>query len=122
MTTLPQTTQMRLARPVAPTHLAIPNAAPTALATPFQQAPSATQLTGGDVLRVIRANFWLIVSVVLLAAVAGFFLNMWLSAKYARFTSTALMRVNVLIEKPRVGDPVPFATEPSPALIELEQH
>ena len=118
MTTLPQTQPMRLPRP-APSHLAIPSAG----GHPAQAAhPSTNSLSLQDVWRIIRANLWLILGLVALSAVGGYFLNKWLLAKFPRYTSTALIRVQLPSELPAVGDDSRlFFTDPGPQAIELEQ-
>ena len=120
MTTLPQTTPMRLPRP-NPSQLAIPGAnghATPALSHPGQQQ---TSLTGADAWRVIRSNLWLIVGLLVVAGIAGYFINWWLAAKYARFTSTGLIRVQVPSELPSIGDHPLLLADPSPQSIEVEQ-
>ncbi|HSZ54358.1 MAG TPA: Wzz/FepE/Etk N-terminal domain-containing protein, partial [Tepidisphaeraceae bacterium] len=118
MTTLPQTSPMRLPRP-NPSHLAIPSAAghPGAVAHPAVQP-----LTGQDIWRVIRTNIWLILGLMALAAVAGYFVNWWLLAKFPRYTSTALIQVHTQTELPPIGDERQIlVADASPASIEVEQ-
>src|SRR5665213_2319866 len=99
MTTLPQTTPMRLPRPT-PTHLAIPNANghPVHIPAPAAQAG----LTIQDVARIIRANLWLIVLFAIGAGIGGFFLNQWLALKYPRFVSTGWIEVHTPNELPMI--------------------
>src|SRR5579864_892405 len=118
MTTLPQTSPMRLPRP-NPSQLAIPstNGHPVAFA-----ATHGTTLTGADIWRILRVNLWLIIALLILSAIAGYFVNMWLNAKYARYTSTALIKVQLDSELPRIDDQSrTLISEPSPQSIELEQ-
>ena len=118
MTTLPQTTPMRLPRP-APSHLAIPSANGHGPVLPHAQHSG---LTGADVWRVIRANLWLIIGLVAASGVGGYFLNAWLNAHYARYTSTALMSVHTQLELPQNADSGrALIADPSPQNIELEQ-
>src|SRR6185312_1863246 len=118
MTTLPQHTPMRLPRP-NPSHLAIPSANGHA---PVSAHQTGSGMTGADIWRVIRANLWLIVGFVAGAAVGGYFLNMWLAAKFPRYTSTATIRVQVPSELPTVGaESRLLVADPSPQSIELEQ-
>ena len=119
MTTLPQTSPMRLPRPT-PSHLAIPSA--NGHGAMVAHAPAAGGLTGADVWRVIRANLWLIIGVVIAAAIGGYFVNMWLLKNYARYTSTALISVRLYSELPTIdGSGHTLVAEPSPQNIELEQ-
>lgn len=119
MTTLPQTSPMRLPRPT-PSHLAIPSA--NGHHGPMLAGPSAPGLTGADVWRIIRSNLWLIMGLVIAAGIAGYFINMWLLNRYARYTSTALIRVQLENELPRIdGAGQTLVAEPSPQNIELEQ-
>jgi polysaccharide biosynthesis transport protein len=87
MTTLPQTTPMRLPRPSGPSQLAVPTA-PAGMPV----APG-TQMTGGDIWRVIRANLWLIILITGVAALGGWKLNDYLARYYSTYTSTGLLRV-----------------------------
>jgi len=121
MTTLPQTSPMRLPRP-HPSQLAIPSAnghATPAVSHAPQQAQ--TSLTGADAWRIIRANLWLIIGLFVAAGVAGYFVNWWLAARYARYTSTALIRVQVPSELPAIDDSRMLISDPSPQGIEVEQ-
>ncbi len=87
MTTLPQTTSMRL-----PTH--VPGGALAQPMTPMPVAAAGGQMTGADAWRVIRANLWIIIASVIVAGIGGYFLNMYLAANYPKFTSTGLIQVN----------------------------
>ena len=118
MTTLPQTSPMRLPRP-NPSHLAIPSATghPGSVAH-----PTAQPLTGQDIWRVIRTNIWLILGLMALGAVAGYFVNWWLLAKFPRYTSTALIEVQTPNELPPIGDERQIlVADANPASIEVEQ-
>lgn len=118
MTTLPQTSPMRLPRP-NPSHLAIPSAT----GHPGPVAHANTQpLTGQDIWRVIRTNIWLILGLMALGAVAGYFINWWLLAKFPRYTSTALVEVHTPNELPPIGDERQIlVADVNPASIEVEQ-
>jgi capsular exopolysaccharide synthesis family protein len=84
--------------------------------------PPAGGLTGADVWRVVRANLWLIIGVVIASGIAGYFANMWLLKNYARYTSTALISVRLYSELPTIdGTGHTLVSEPSPQNIELEQ-
>jgi capsular exopolysaccharide synthesis family protein len=118
MTTLPQTSPMRLPRPNS-SQLSIPSANGH-LGQVAHPAP--TPLTGQDIWRVIRANLWLIIGFMALAAIAGYFVNMWLLNKFPRFTSTALIEVHTPSELPSVSDETRLmVADTSPASIEVEQ-
>ncbi len=90
MTTLPQTTNLHLPRPVGPTSMA---PATHAGAGPMGLAHQQSQLTGADIWRVIRANIWLIVGAVIASFVLGFVLNIYLNRFHARYTATGYVRV-----------------------------
>ncbi len=90
MTTLPQTTPIRLPRAGAPSQLALPgNAGPMVSST----SVPAIQMSGADVWRVIRANLWLIVLFVTLGAVGGYFLNGYLEEHYSTYTAVGVVRI-----------------------------
>lgn len=91
MTTLPQTTTMRLPRPNGAQVLAHPGAGPS-IAIGGGQA--GFQMTGGDVWRVIRANIWLIIGMVMLSGIAGVGLYIWLAHSHPKFTATGLQRID----------------------------
>src|SRR5438034_1985798 len=90
MTTLPQTTAIRVSRPAGPTAMAVP-------ATPMGGALAASQsqfhMTAADAWRVIRQHIWLIVVMLILSAVGGYFINMLLAKYYSRFTSLAYIQI-----------------------------
>ena len=90
MTTLPQTTPIRLPRPAGSSPLSAGGGgggpAPGSGGGSFQMTP-------GDVWRVIRANLWLIVLLVGLAAVGGYFLNGYLVKHDSVYLSYGLARI-----------------------------
>ena len=91
MTTLPQTTPIRLPRIAGSSQLAVPSGtAPAVVAAP------GMQMTAGDVWRVIRANFWLMVVLVGASAVAGYFVNGYLAAHDSTYSSYGLIRIRPL--------------------------
>jgi polysaccharide biosynthesis transport protein len=120
MTTLPQTSPMRLPRP-ASSHLAIPTSGVMGPAQPA--APAGNSLTAQDVWRVIRANLWLIVGMLVVSGVGGFLLNQWLLTHYPRYTSTILISVRPVQDIPYVGseDQGINVHEAAPQSTELEQ-
>jgi polysaccharide biosynthesis transport protein len=92
MTTLPQTTGIRLPRPAgaAPPMVA---GGPMHLAHGGSAAAAGAGMTAADIWRVLRANTWLIVILMFVAAVIGFLVNLYLAKYYSRFTSSALVEV-----------------------------
>lgn len=89
MTTLPQTTTVRVPRTAGPSQLMMPGPG-----YPVAQAALPTgQMTGADVWRVIRANVWLILGAVVVFAVLGVVMNFWLAKFHARYTATGLIQV-----------------------------
>lgn len=86
MTTLPQTTTSRVpTRPAGP---------PMSIAPVPVAAPVSSAMTGGDVWRVIRANIWMILLVLMLAGIAGVALNELVFAKYfSRYTAVGWVRI-----------------------------
>src|SRR5438876_8861619 len=91
MTTLPQMSSLRLPRVAQPTQLSVPSQ--------FQMvgAQSASRMTGADVWRVIRANLWLIVVMLIVMGGLGFAANQYLAGHYPRYTATGLIRVETVI-------------------------
>jgi capsular exopolysaccharide synthesis family protein len=64
--------------------------------------PSTSQLTFSDVLRVLRANAWLIILMLVLSAAGGYGANRWLALYHSRYTATGWVQV----EAPTVVNPV----------------
>ena len=89
MTTLPQTTPIRLPRPNTGTQLSVPSAT----AHSVVPAPASSQMTGGDVWRVVRSNLWLIVLCVLVAGVSGYFINGYLAKNHSRYTAVGFIQI-----------------------------
>jgi succinoglycan biosynthesis transport protein ExoP len=120
MTTLPQTAPMRFPRPAVSSHLA-PMSSPGQLG-PMQGQGGPGQpginLTGADVMRVLRANLWLIVIMLFAFGIAGFFFNKWLQKYHSRYTAHGLLLVYGNDEIPFPGHQQPSA---NPAEIELVQ-
>jgi capsular exopolysaccharide synthesis family protein len=52
-------------------------------------------MSASDVWRVLRANVWLILIVLILSTALGYGLNLWLSAKHSLFRSTGLIQVTM---------------------------
>ena len=57
------------------------------------------QMTAGDVWRVLATNLWLILVMVTVAGVAGFFINRYLAAQYPPFTASGLIKVQLQEER-----------------------
>lgn len=90
MTTLPQTTPIRLPRAgTSSTQLAVPSSMVPVAGGP----PAGFSMTGGDLWRVICANAWLIALFVLLSAVAGYFANDYLEKHHSTYTATGTIRM-----------------------------
>ena len=91
MTTLPQTTPIRLPRMAGPSsQLAVPSGGASVAVS------SGVQMTPGDVWRVIRSNLWLIVVLVSVSAVGGFFLNDYLAKHFSAYSTSALIKIRAL--------------------------
>jgi capsular exopolysaccharide synthesis family protein len=88
MTTLPQTTPIRLPR-AGNSQLAVPAAAAPSVVA---QGPGM-QMSGGDVWRVIRANLWLIILFVVVSGIAGFYVNGYLEKHDSAWTSYGKVRI-----------------------------
>lgn len=91
MTTLPQTTPLRLPRPNQTTAM-LPAGAPVGAMAPN----SGFQLTPADIWRIMRANFILILALLVIAAVAGYLINEYLAKHHSRFTATGLIQVQAI--------------------------
>lgn len=85
MTTLPQVQSVRLPR-VSPAGGAIAHHAPA-------PGVAGLQMSASDIWRLIRANLWLIATLVVVAGAAGFVVNMLLVRWMPRYTSTGLVAV-----------------------------
>lgn len=119
MTTLPQTTTMRLPRPGGAGQIAIPSAGSAGPVAPIAMPPgSMIQMSGGDVWRVLRTNWWLIAGMVLVAGVAGVFVNHYLANHHPRYTASAL--VTLQLPEESFGQRAEEG-QANPASIELEQ-
>ena len=93
MTTLPQSTSIRLPRnPSGPgQQLAIPAYTATGGQPP---PPPQSGMTMADIWRVIRANVWLIVVMVILSGAAGFGIYRYLRVTSPRYTSVATVAID----------------------------
>jgi polysaccharide biosynthesis transport protein len=84
MTTLPQTTSVRLPRPAGGA-LAVPGTGAA--------APQAVGMTPGDIWRVIRANMMLMILSLIVGSGLGFGINWYLAKHYSRYTATGLVQI-----------------------------
>ncbi len=91
MTTLPQTTPIRLPRVAGASQLAVPSGTSSAAA-----AGPAFQMSMGDVWRVLRANLWLIVLLSGAAAAGGYFFNGYLAKHYSAYSTYGLIRIRAI--------------------------
>ena len=112
MTTLPQTTPIRLPRVAGQSQLSVPSGGHTATA-----AAPGMQMTPNDVWRVIRENLWLIVLLLVVSGVGGYFLNDYLVKHYARYSTSGLIRIRAV----QSADPLRGTTAIDGGLLEIEQ-
>lgn len=90
MTTLPQTTTVRVPQQAAP------GATPTGyvpIPSALAQSAGGFQMTGADVWRIIRSNLWLILLFVMVFGTAGYFLNGLLARKWPSYTAVATLQI-----------------------------
>lgn len=100
MTTLPQTSTVRLPRPNGSTTL--PHAGPQAATS------SGAGMTPADVYRLLRANALLILASVVVALILGAIVNWFLAMHFSRYTAKGFIQV-----EPAVAyDPISRATVP----------
>jgi capsular exopolysaccharide synthesis family protein len=98
MTTLPQTSPVRVPQ-------AVPPAAPQVAYVPNAGAPAAaTPLSGADVMRIIRVNLWLIIILGILGAAAGFFAHTLWVKYWPWYTATGLLQVRTVFPKASLGN------------------
>jgi polysaccharide biosynthesis transport protein len=93
MTTLPQTAGLRLPRPAT-------GSLPMSMQFPYPgfvapAGPPAAAMSGADVWRVIRSNFWLILLMLVVSGGAGFAMNSWLKKYHSRYTAVGTVEANV---------------------------
>lgn len=114
MTTLPQTTTVRVPRTAGPSQLMMPGPG-----YPVGQVMLPTgQMTGADVWRVIRANLWLIIGSVVVFAVLGVIVNVWLAKFHPRYTAMGLIEV----QPTNIVDPLKQDIQaPDRNAVEIEQ-
>lgn len=109
MTTLPQTTPIRLPRVAGPSHLAVPNGGATAIAMPSGGA--GMQMSPADVWRVLRSNLWMIVLLVGVSAVGGYFVNDYLARHFASYSTYALIKIRPMQANDPLHGPVSMDSE-----------
>jgi polysaccharide biosynthesis transport protein len=101
MTTLPQAAALRLPRP-AFSNLPV-TAVPLGGAVGYPQQSSASAMTGADIWRVIRSNFWLILLMLIVSAAAGYGMNYWLLRYHPRYTAEGKVLVLGTVEDTAAG-------------------
>lgn len=115
MTTLPQTTNVRMPRQAGGIQLAQPGGGGLAVG-----GGGAGAVHGGnDVWRVIRAHLWLILIVTcVIAPATGFGINKFLEVKYPRYTAAGYIQVQpqVVNDSPIKG---PSMADPSTVALEI---
>lgn len=94
MTTLPQTTPVRLPRPAGNGQLMAPGGMPVVHAG---ATASATGMSAGDVWRVLRANALLIIAFLIVAGVAGYFINSYLLKTHPKYTAIGYLEVQPIV-------------------------
>ena len=100
MTTLPQTTPIRVPRPMPAGAMALP-VGPSPLAVGGGLAGGGnTGLSASDVMRVIRQNIWLIALAVVLGGVGGYAVNRYLMMNYPKYDAAGLVLVQSPSELP----------------------
>src|SRR5262245_30470044 len=90
MTTLPQTTTLTRVPQRGPRGLAVGGPGPGMIA-PVPH--NAFAMSGADVWRIIRANLWLILVLLIVSAVGGYGLNYYLSKNHSRYTAVGLIQI-----------------------------
>src|SRR5712671_4418999 len=95
MTTLPQTTNVRLPRPVSGgMQIATHGGGGLAAA-----GAAGVQQGAGDAWRVIRSHIWMILIVTcIIAPLAGWGANLFLAKNYPRYTSTGYIQVQPQVQ------------------------
>ncbi len=117
MTTLPQTTSIRLPRPsngaaiTGPGPVGAPYGAPGGSGAGFS-------MTGGDVWRVLRSNLWLILGMFVLSLAIGVGLYYYLLKNYSSYTATGLIQIQ---SAARFDLSRPTQQEMSQQLLAIEQ-
>jgi len=120
MTTLPQTTAIRLPRPnngapmVTSTPVAGPHVGPGAVGSGFN-------MTGADAWRVIRTNLWLIIGVGVLSTMIGVGLYYYLLRKHASYTATGFIQIQPVVALDLTQDKQPEVNQQALAIEQRTQ-
>src|SRR5437763_7532293 len=115
MTTLPQTTNVRLPRPA-------PGGMQLATHSGGLAAASAAgvQQGAGDAWRVIRSHIWMILIVTcIIAPLAGLGANFFLSKNYPRYTSTGYIQVQPQVQPDIFSKGLSPVTDPATTALEI---
>lgn len=100
MTTLPQTTPIRVPRPIPAGSLAMP---PAAGGLAVGAGPQSGGMTMADILRVIRQNMLLILLALMAGGILGYFVNAYLERHYAKYKAYGYVIVHSNGELPEAG-------------------
>jgi capsular exopolysaccharide synthesis family protein len=92
MTTLPQT-PMRLQRPNAAGTIMVPGSGGGMMPPSPLMQPAQPTITPGDLWRIVRANLWIILSLLVLSLVGGYFVNGYLDRYHRKFEAIGLIKV-----------------------------
>lgn len=105
MTTLPQTTSPRLPQAGAtiPAGMGYPTGA--------IMAPGAFQMTPADMMRIIRANIWLILILVMVCGAAGYLAHRVWAAFWPSYTATGLLEIKTEITRDAVTEKTSEVTD-----------
>jgi len=76
---------------------------PGAITGGLAQPPSA-QFTPGDIIRILRSNLPIMLGLLIVAGVAGYFINDYLSKYYSKFTTTGMIQIQPLINNSPLVD------------------
>jgi capsular exopolysaccharide synthesis family protein len=97
MTTLPQTTSMRLPRPS--NGAAITMTGPVGPAASYGAAGTpGFHMTGADVWRVIRSNLWLIIGLLVVSLAAGIGLYIYLLQKHSSYRAKGYIQIQPIVQ------------------------
>ena len=102
MTTLPQTTPMRLPRPAGGATAVAPVMGP-------QVAAGVGGMTADDIWRVIRANLWLIMTILCASLIIGYVVNRVLERYMPRYSATGMVSIHAPTSynyQTRMNDPL----------------
>lgn len=120
MTTLPQTSSIRLPRPSNGAAITAPGPVGPSYGAPG--APSGFNMTGGDVWRVLRTNLWLILGMLVLSAVIGVGLYYYLLNKHASYTASGYIQIQPIVRFDLSGPSQPEMLNQQMLAIEQRTH